>query len=222
MWRSRTEPRLLVVDKDPSGAKADGSNCAINFSTKPWVAVMDADELVDPTAVLRCMAQATYTPGNVVAVGVTLLPTNECEIIDRRVVRSMVARNPWVGLQTIEYLGAFCISRPGMSEIGAMPIVSGGFGLFRRDVLLAVGGYEHGSLGEDLDLVVRIHRHHLEREIPYRIIQVPEAVVWTEFPPNRAVLRRQRIRWHRGLRQVMDAHRVVVGRPRYGALGCSA
>lgn len=218
VWRSRIEPRLIVVDKDPSGAKADGSNCGINYSSKPWCAVMDADELVDPSAVLRCMTQVIYTSDNVVSVGVTLLPTNECQITDRRVTRPMVARNPWVGLQTIEYLGAFFISRPGMSAVGAMPIVSGGFGLFRRDALLAVGGYHH-CLGEDLDLVVRMHRHHLENRIPYRILQVPEAVVWTEFPSTAEILRRQRIRWHRGLRQVMDEHGEVVGRPSYGALG---
>jgi cellulose synthase/poly-beta-1,6-N-acetylglucosamine synthase-like glycosyltransferase len=218
VWRSRGEPRLVVIDKDPAGAKADGANCGINYASKPWCVVMDADELVDPKAILRCMTQVAYTPHNVVGVGVTLLPTNECTIVDRRVVAAVVARNAWVGLQTIEYLGAFFISRPGMSAVGAMPIVSGGFGLFRRDALLAVGGYHHG-LGEDLDLVVRMHRHHLERRLPYRIMQVPEAVVWTEFPSTRQILRRQRIRWHRGLRQVMDEHREVVGRPSYGTMG---
>lgn len=221
VYRSHAEPRLVVVDKEASGAKADGSNCAVNYSTKPWVAIMDADELVDSRAVLRCMTQVAHTHAedNVIAVGVTLLPTNGSVIEDRQVVRSAVSRNPWVGFQTVEYLGAFCVSRPGMSEIGAMPIVSGGFGLFRRDALVRAGGYTHGSLGEDLDMVVRLHRCYREANERYRVLQVPEAIVWTEFPSSRAVLRRQRVRWHRGLRQVIRAHRSVVGRASYGTFG---
>lgn len=221
VYRSHTEPRLVVIDKEASGAKADGSNCAVNYSTKPWVAIMDADELVDSRAVLRCMTQVAHTHAdeNVIAVGVTLLPTNGSTIEDRRVVRSNVSHNPWVGFQTVEYLGAFCVSRPGMSEIGAMPIVSGGFGLFRRDALIRAGGYTHGSLGEDLDMVVRLHRCFREAKERYRVLQVPEAIVWTEFPSSHDVLRRQRIRWHRGLRQVIRAHKGVVGRARYGTFG---
>ena len=219
IYRSRRDPRLLLIDKEPAGAKADGANCAINYASSDWCVVMDADELVAPDAVLRCMTEVVHTPGNVIAAGVTLLPTNECQIADSRVVTANVARNPWVGMQTVEYLGAFLLSRPGMSTLGALPIVSGGFGLFRRDALVRVGGYRHPSLGEDLDMAVRLHRSYREAKEPYRVIQVPDAICWTEFPCSRSVLRRQRIRWHRGLRQVLRDHRRVVLNPRYGAFG---
>jgi cellulose synthase/poly-beta-1,6-N-acetylglucosamine synthase-like glycosyltransferase len=219
VYRSRIDPRLLLLDKMPAGAKADGSNAGINFATKPWCVVMDADELVDPDLLLRCMTQMTHETGNVVAIGVSLLPTNECIIENMQVTRPMVAKNCWVAFQTVEYLGAFAVSRPGMARIGALPIVSGGFGIFRRDALLRVGGYTHPSLGEDLDLVVRINRSYREAKEPYRILQVPEAVVWTEFPMHHAVLKRQRIRWHRGLREVLGDHKDTVGRPSYGTFG---
>ena len=219
VYRSKSEPRIVVVDKDPSGSKADGSNCAINYASKAWCAVMDADELVDRQAVLKCMTAAMSTPGNVVGVGVTLLPTNHCEVHNWQVTKAISSTNAWVGFQTIEYLGAFLLSRPGMSLVGALPIVSGGFGVFRRDALERVGGYTHGSLGEDLDIVVRLHRMFLEAGEVYRIIQVPEAVVWTQFPDSYAVLKRQRVRWHRGLRQVIVAHGCTVGRRRYSMFG---
>ena len=219
VYRSRRDPRLVLLDKDPAGAKADGANCAINYATNDWCVIMDADELVAPDAVLRCMTEIIHTAGNVIAAGVTLLPTNECEIVGSRVVTANVARNPWVGMQTVEYLGAFLLSRPGMSTLGALPIVSGGFGLFRRDALVRVGGYRHPSLGEDLDMAVRLHRAYREAGEDYRIIQVPDAICWTEFPFTRTVLRRQRIRWHRGLRQVLRDHRRVILNRRYGAFG---
>jgi cellulose synthase/poly-beta-1,6-N-acetylglucosamine synthase-like glycosyltransferase len=219
VYRSPLDARLILIDKAPAGAKADAINAGVNFASKPWVVVMDADELVGADVLLRCMTQVTHESGNVVAVGVTLLPTNECVVEDLKVVEARVAKNAWVGFQTVEYLSAFVVSRPGMAQARAMPIVSGGFGIFRRDVIVAVNGFMHPSLGEDLDVVVKINRWHLENGIDYRIIQVPEAVVWTEFPNNRMVLRRQRIRWHRGLREVLQQHKKTVGNPRYKQFG---
>jgi cellulose synthase/poly-beta-1,6-N-acetylglucosamine synthase-like glycosyltransferase len=219
VYRSKLDSRLVVIDKAPAGAKADGANSGINFSTKPWVVLMDADELVDSDLLIRCMTEMTHEPGNVVAMGVTLMPTNECVIENLKVVKPMVAKNPWVGFQTVEYLGAFVVSRPGMAQIGALPIVSGGFGIFLRSAVLRVGGLKHPSLGEDLDLVVRINRSFHEAGEPYKILQVPEAVAWTEFPMHRAVLKRQRMRWHRGLREVLKDHRSTVGNHKYGTFG---
>ncbi len=219
VYRSKIDSRLVVLDKAPAGAKADAANAGMNFSTKPWCVVMDADELVDADLLIRCMTEMTHDPGNVVAIGVTLMPTNECVIENLKVVKPMVAKNPLVGFQTVEYLGAFIVSRPGMAQIGAMPIVSGGFGIFLRSAVLRVGGLKHPSLGEDLDLVVRINRSFHEAGEPYKILQVPEAVGWTEFPMHRAVLKRQRMRWHRGLREVLKDHRAVVGNPKYGTFG---
>ena len=158
VYRSQGLPSIVVVDKGPSGAKADGSNCGLNFAQMPWVGVMDADELIDPDALVHAMTEVLYTPGNVVACGVTLLPSNEATVENGRVVASPVPRNYWVGCQLIEYLNSYLVAKPGMNELKAMPNISGGFGLFRRDVITAVGGYAHGSLGEDMDMVTRIHR----------------------------------------------------------------
>lgn len=219
VYRSTKEPRLLLIDKDPSGAKADGINCAINFSRMPWVAIMDADELLNRDTLRKCMTEAVHTPGNVVCVGTTLLPTNEGNIVDFEMIEARVARNKWVGFQIVEYLSAFMSSRPGQAAFHALTFVSGGFGLYRRDVLLLVDGQKHGSLGEDLDLATRVHRYMRDNKIPYEFVQVPEAIVWTEFPFTKAVLQRQRLRWHRGLREIMNDYKDLILRPKYGKFG---
>ncbi len=219
VYRSVTEPRLLLIDKDPSGAKADGINCAINFSRMPWVAIMDADELLNRDTLRKCMIEAVHTHGNVVAVGTTLLPTNEGHIVDFEMIEARVARNKWVGFQIVEYLSAFMSSRPGQASMHALTFVSGGFGLYRRDVLLLVDGQKHGSLGEDLDLATRVHRYMRDHNIAYEFVQVPEAIVWTEFPFTKVVLQRQRLRWHRGLREIINDYKDLILRPRYGRFG---
>jgi cellulose synthase/poly-beta-1,6-N-acetylglucosamine synthase-like glycosyltransferase len=100
-----------------------------------------------------------------------------------------------------------------------MPIISGGFGLFRRSELIDIGGFPHPHLGEDLEIVCRLRRKWKENGTDLKVIQVSDAIVWTEFPSTLQVLQRQRMRWHRGLRQVLRAHRDVVGRRRYGSFG---
>jgi cellulose synthase/poly-beta-1,6-N-acetylglucosamine synthase-like glycosyltransferase len=222
VYRCRRDPRLTVIDKAPSGAKADAVNCGINHSSKDWVVIMDADEILPHDTLTKCMTEIVHTPGNVVAAGATLLPTNGGDIQDYQMVEARVSRNKWVGPQIVEYLAAFLASRPGMAAFDALSIVSGGFGLYRRDILNAVGGLAQGSLGEDLDLVMRIHTHMIDRNEPYRLIQVPEAIVWTEFPSTKAVLKRQRVRWHRGLREVMHDYRYALLRPKYGRFGSMA
>ncbi len=218
-YRTRADRRLVVVDKARAGSKGDGINCGINLATKEWVVVMDGDELVDPDALLRCMTQMLHTEGEVGAIGVSLLPTNECGVSGGLVLEPRVAKNPIVGFQIVEYLSAFVMSRPGMAAIGAMPIISGGFGLFRRAELVGIGGFPHPHLGEDLEIVVRLRRKWKENGKDFKVIQVSDAIVWTEFPSTLAVLQRQRMRWHRGLRQVLSAHRDAIGRPRYGTFG---
>jgi cellulose synthase/poly-beta-1,6-N-acetylglucosamine synthase-like glycosyltransferase len=126
----------------------------------------------------------------------------------------MIAR-----MQILEYLRTFIAARPAWSSINALPNVSGAFGVWKRSAVLEVGGFSHGHMGEDMDLTIRLHKHHLENEIPYRIVYEPSAVIWTEVPPTRRVLRRQRIRWHRGLIQTVRDFRSITFNRRYGRLG---
>ena len=219
IYRSTVDARIVLVDKEPSGAKADASNAGINASASPYVVVMDGDEFMEEDVIARCMAEVVAAPDEVVAVGATLLPSNDIVIEGSRIVERRASTGYWPGCQLVEYLVAFVLARPALAELGVLHLVSGGFGLFSRDTVIACGGYRQGHLGEDMDLCLRIHRLHRERGEPYRIAHVPEAIVWTELPPDATTLRRQRIRWHRGLRQVIADHRQMIGRRRYGRVG---
>lgn len=219
VYRSRREPRIVVIDKAASGAKADGSNAGINAASYPWVVVMDADELMERDTIARCMTEVAQAPDTMLAVGGTLLPANDLVIDGPDIIERRTPRNYWVGCQLIEYLTAFLVARPGLARLGAMPIVSGGFGVLRRDAVIAVDGYRHGHLGEDMDMCLRLQRFQADREQPYAVAQVPESLCWTEFPSTRTVLRRQRIRWHRGLRSIVNDHGSMIGRRRYGPVG---
>ncbi len=219
VYRSQSHQQVVVIDKAPSGAKADNANVGINFATHDWVVIMDSDEFMEKDVIARCMAEVVELGDEIVAVGTSLLPANDITIDGSDIVDREASRNYWVGCQLIEYLTAFLVARPGYAHIGALPIISGGFGLFKRSALLEIDGFYHGHLGEDMDLCLRLQRAEADNGRPYRVVQVPEAIVWTEFPFTKAVLERQRIRWHRGLRIIMDDHADMITHPRYGTVG---
>jgi cellulose synthase/poly-beta-1,6-N-acetylglucosamine synthase-like glycosyltransferase len=218
IYRSAVCERLLVIDKE-NGGKADALNAGLNLARAPIVCSMDADSILEPDALLRAVQPFIEDPQNVVASGGTVRIANGCVIREGRVVEIGVPHNIWALLQAIEYLRAFLLARLAWSRIGALTIVSGAFGLFRRSVLIEIGGYALKTVGEDMELIVRLHRHFRERNRPYRIAFVPEPVCWTEAPETLAVLARQRARWHRGALETFVKHRVMLFNPRYGRVG---
>jgi len=218
LYASELHPRLLVIDKD-NGGKADALNAGLNLATAPIICSMDADSLLEPDALLRAVQPFLEDPQRVIAVGGTIRVANGCTIADGRIVKVGAPRNLLALMQTVEYLRAFLMARLAWSQIGALTIISGAFGLFRRAAVLEVGGYAHGTVGEDMELVVRLHRHFRNTKKPYRIAFVPEPVCWTEAPETLRVLSRQRARWHRGALETFDRHRSMAFNPRYGAVG---
>jgi cellulose synthase/poly-beta-1,6-N-acetylglucosamine synthase-like glycosyltransferase len=218
LYASSLHPRLLVIDKE-NGGKADALNAGLNLATTPIVCSMDADSLLEPDALLRAVQPFLEDPQRVIAVGGTIRVANGCTIADGRIVKVGAPRNALALMQTVEYLRAFLMARLAWSQIGALTIISGAFGLFRRAAVLEIGGYAHGTVGEDMELVVRLHRHFREAGKPYKIAFVPEPVCWTEAPETLAVLARQRARWHRGALETFVRHRKMAFNPKYGAVG---
>lgn len=212
------QPRLLVVDKE-NGGKADALNAAINLSRAPIVCSMDADSLLEPDALLRAVRPFVEDPERVVAVGGTVRIANGCEIRHGHVVKIGVPRNLVALVQTIEYLRAFLMARIAWSEMQALTIISGAFGLFRRSAVLEVGGYSLGTVGEDMELVIKLHKRARQEKRPYRVAFVHEPVCWTECPEDLQILGRQRARWHRGALETFFRHRDMLFNPRYGRLG---
>ena len=218
LYSGAKQPRLLVIDKE-NGGKADALNAALNLSRAPIVCSMDADSLLEPDALLRAVRPFVDDPERTIAVGGTIRIANGCKIAFGRVVEVRAPRNLLALLQTVEYLRAFLMARLAWSKIEALTIISGAFGLFRRQAVLDVGGYSHGTVGEDMELVVKLHKHYRRLGKPYRIAFTPEPVCWTEAPESRSVLARQRARWHRGALETFFRHRDMILNPRYGRIG---
>jgi len=218
LYGAPNQPRLVVVDKD-NGGKADALNAGLNLSRSLIICSMDADSLLEPDALLRAVRPFIDDPERVVAVGGTIRVANGCDIEGGRVTRIGAPRNALALLQTVEYLRAFLMARLAWSEASCLLIISGAFGLFRRDAVMRVGGYSLGTVGEDMELVVKLHRYFRGEKLPYRISFMPEPVCWTQAPEDIVGLGRQRARWHRGALETFSAHRDMLFNPRYGRVG---
>jgi cellulose synthase/poly-beta-1,6-N-acetylglucosamine synthase-like glycosyltransferase len=222
VYESRQFPSLVVVDKENGGCKADATNGGLNFALYPLVCVLDADSVLDEDALLRTVRPFVRDPGRTIAVGGSIRIVNGCEVRGGRVVRVALPTRLLPLLQIIEYLRGFLFGRMGWSRLNALLIISGAFGVFDKRLVLRAGGYASDSLGEDMELVVRLHRYLREHRLPYRLRFVPDPVCWTEVPETLRVLRRQRSRWHRGLLDTLLRHRRMLGRRRYGPVGLLA
>ena len=218
---ARHHPELIVIDKE-NGGKADALNAGLNAARYPYVCAVDADAILEPDALLRVAKPILDDPELVAATGGIVRIVNGCRVEHGQVVEVALPSSRLATLQVVEYFRAFLVGRMGWSRIGSLLIISGAFGLFRRSVVEAVGGWSTETVGEDVELVVRIHRHLRERGEPYSIAFVPDPVCWTEVPEDLRTLSRQRRRWQRGLAQALWRHRAMFGRPRYGTLGLVA
>jgi cellulose synthase/poly-beta-1,6-N-acetylglucosamine synthase-like glycosyltransferase len=218
--RSRRHPNLWVIDKK-NGGKADALNVGLNFCQTPLFCAMDADSLIEPQALIR-IVRPFLEDATTVAAGGVLRIANGCRVSEGRVVDVRLPRSLLARLQVLEYLRAFLVARMGWDALNATLVISGAFGIFRRDTVTDAGGYRTDTVGEDMELVVRLHRHCREKGIPYRIYFVPDPVAWTECPESLATLSRQRDRWQRGLVQSLTRHRTMLLNPRYGRAGLLA
>jgi cellulose synthase/poly-beta-1,6-N-acetylglucosamine synthase-like glycosyltransferase len=212
---------LLVVRKS-KGGKADALNVGLNLATSPLVCMVDADSLLDPDALLLVAKPFADDPNRVVATGGEVRIANGCTVLAGRVIDARMSPNWLCRIQVVEYLRAFLLGRTGWSRLGGLLVISGAFGLFRRDLVVEVGGLAPDCIGEDADLVVRLHRHLRDRGQPYRVVFVTEPVSWSEAPSGWSVLARQRRRWHRGLTEILIRHRPMLANPRYGRIGLLA
>ena len=217
-WRSRRYPNLFVVDKD-NGRKADAANAGIGFARTPLVCVIDADSIIEPDGLRRAAEPFMYDDGRLVAVGGTIRIANGCEIEGGSLRKIGVAKALVPRFQIVEYLRAFLSCRVANAHTNTLLLISGAFGMFRRDTLIEIGGYRHDTVGEDLELVVRIHRYMREQRRAYAIKFVPDIVCWTEAPANLAGLKGQRARWQQGALETLQRHRRMIFNPRYGRIG---
>ncbi|WP_102261671.1 glycosyltransferase family 2 protein [Mesobacillus jeotgali] len=218
VYQSQILPNLFLVDKD-NGGKADALNAGLNFSHYPYVCSLDGDSVLERDAFLKVMKPIIESNEEVIASGGSIRIANGCEIRNGEVLKIGLAKNPLVIMQVIEYLRAFLMGRIGLSRHNLLLIISGAFGVFSKHWVVQAGGYRSDTVGEDMELVVRIHRLLKETRQKKRIVYVPDPVCWTEVPESTKYLKRQRRRWHRGLFESLWIHRKLTFNPKYGLIG---
>ena len=220
IYRSQRHVNLWVVDKE-NGGKSDALNAALNHCRTPVFCTIDADSILESDALLRAI-RPFLEDERVVGVGGIVRVVNG-SVVEGGRVREVRLPRPWLPLmQVVEYLRAFLSARIAWSELNASLIVSGAFGVFRRDLVVQAGGYATDTVGEDMELVVRLHEFCRSWGFTPRIVFIPDPVAWTECPETVVGLGRQRDRWQRGLLEALWRHRAMLFNPRYGIVGLLA
>jgi cellulose synthase/poly-beta-1,6-N-acetylglucosamine synthase-like glycosyltransferase len=220
VFQSATHPNLWVIDKK-NGGRSDAINAGISYCRTPLFCAVDADGILEDSALLRVVRPFLEDERTVASGGIIRI-ANGCKVDEGRVDEVRLPEG-WLGrFQVLEYLRSFLAGRVGWDALRVMFLISGAFGMFRRDIVAELGGLDPNSIGEDLELTVRLHRYCRERDLPYRIAFVPDPVAWTEAPDTINILANQRDRWQRGLIDTMFLHRDMLLNPKYGRIGLVA
>ena len=212
--------KLIVVDKENGKSKADASNAGINVSSFPYFLCTDVDCILHEETLQKLIRPFMEEESKrVIAAGATLRMANSCEM-DKGVITKIKAPRPLLArFQEMEYIRAFVLGKMGWSYINCVPNVSGGLGMFDKEIAIKAGGYDGASFGEDMELMMRMMCYVADNKIKAAIRYIPLTLCWTEGPTSLKVFMRQRTRWGRGLMQLMIAHRKMFFNPRYGKAG---
>jgi biofilm PGA synthesis N-glycosyltransferase PgaC len=211
--------KLIVVDKE-NGGKADALNVGVNVARNDYVVCIDVDCILEQDALLKLAKPFLENPGKrVIATGGVIRIANSCEIEGGRLIKVNLPRAFLPRVQTLEYIRAFLLGRMAWSRLNGLLLISGAFGAFDRDIVIKCGGYDHKTVGEDIELLVRMRRYMEELNVPYKVAFIPDPLCWTEAPSTFKILGRQRNRWTRGTIETLRTHRIIFFNPRYGLLG---
>ncbi|MGE6415842.1 glycosyltransferase family 2 protein [Planococcus kocurii] len=218
IYQSSIFPYIRLIKK-ANGGKADALNAGINLSSYSYFCAIDGDSILENDGLLKTMKPIIESDGQVIVTGGSVRIANGSTISRSKVEIIDLPKHPVVLMQIIEYFRAFLIGRLALSHLNILLIVSGAFGVFNKELVIQAGGYNKNTVGEDMELVVRLHRLLREEKSKQRIEYIPDPVCWTEAPESLEVLRSQRVRWQRGLFETLWTHKKMMFNPKYGAVG---
>ncbi len=211
--------KLIIVDKE-NGGKADALNVGINVSSYQYFVCVDVDCVLEQDAILKMIKPfLEETKIRVIASGGVIRIANDCKIENGRLVEVKLPKKFLPRMQTLEYIRSFLLGRMAWSRLNGLLLISGAFGAFDKEIVIKCGGYSTKTVGEDMELIVRMRRYMEEHKLPYKITYIPDPLCWTEAPVNYKILGRQRNRWTRGTIETLRTHRKMFFNPRYGLLG---
>jgi cellulose synthase/poly-beta-1,6-N-acetylglucosamine synthase-like glycosyltransferase/phosphoglycerol transferase MdoB-like AlkP superfamily enzyme len=211
--------KLIVVDK-VNGGKADALNVGINVSSNKLLVCIDVDCVLEQDALLKMVKPfMEETNKRVIATGGVVRIANSCVIEDGRLIKVKLAEDYLPRIQILEYIRAFILGRMAWSRLNGLMLISGAFGAFDKEIVIKCGGYNHATVGEDMELVVRMRRYMEEKGEEYMVTYIPDPLCWTEAPVSFTILGRQRNRWIRGTYETLKFHKIMFLNPKYGILG---
>jgi len=215
---SRSQPNLTVIDKE-NGGSADSCNAGLNLARYPYIVHMDADCIIEPDALIRTVRVVNFDREGVVAVGGQLRVANGLTVEQGRIVGRALPKRLVERAQTLEYLSAFLVQRLGWGSFNAIQVVAGGYAVWRKSLLMELGGFDSELTHEDITTTVAAHELCRRMRRRYSIVQIPDAVVWTQVPSSWRDLAVQRKRWQRAVLEVVWRYRRTIFNPRYGTFG---
>ena len=211
--------KLIVVDKE-NGGKADALNVGVNISSGEYLVCIDVDCILEQDAILKLAKPfLEQTDKKLIACGGVIRLANNCKIENGKVTDINIPKTLLGKTQALEYIRAFVLGRMAWSRASGLILISGAFGVFDRKIVLACGGYDRKTVGEDMELVVRMRKYMEERKEPYEVITIPDPLCWTEAPETKEILLKQRNRWMRGTMETLWKHRKLMFNRKYGKLG---
>ncbi len=218
VYESYEQKVPLTLIRKKNGGKADALNMGINASKYPYFICMDADSVLQYDSLAK-IVHPVLEEENVVAVGGAVRPANGVDLREGRVVKYRLPKKIIPCMQVLEYDRSFLAARILFDKFNGSLIISGAFGMFKKEVVIAAGGYDHGTMGEDMELVVKLHKYCIANKITYTIRYATDAICWSQAPESLKDLKKQRKRWHLGLFQTMWKHKVLMANPKFGAIG---
>jgi biofilm PGA synthesis N-glycosyltransferase PgaC len=217
--KNRSFKKLTVIDK-VNGGKADSLNAGLNVCKNDLVVSIDADSIMEPDALLKMVKPFMEAKEKkVIGTGGVIRIANSCDISGGHINKVNLPKKFIPRAQVMEYTRAFLMGRMAWSELDGLLLISGALGMFDRDVVIQAGGYHTDTVGEDMELVVRMRRYMTDKNLGYDVVYIPDPLCWTEVPTTLKVLARQRSRWTRGTMETLFTHRKLFLNPKYGKLG---
>jgi poly-beta-1,6-N-acetyl-D-glucosamine synthase len=211
--------KLTVVDKI-NGGKADALNTGINVASNKYIVCIDVDCILEQDAMLKLIKPFLEESDlRVIATGGVVRIANSCEVVNGKLVKVHLPKQFLPRMQALEYIRAFLLGRMAWSRMNGLLIISGAFGAFDREIAIKAGGYDSATVGEDMELIVRMRRYMHDHKLPYKVSFIPDPLCWTEAPSSYKILGRQRNRWTRGTIETLQIHKKMFFNKRYGVLG---
>ncbi|MGD0336027.1 MAG: glycosyltransferase [Candidatus Omnitrophota bacterium] len=217
--KSQKYPNISVIRKAKGFKKAGAVNAGLNIAKYDYVCVFDADTVLEQDSLLRVMAEVQKDPERIVGIGSYFGISNGFKIKDGVIIEKRFLYRPIIAYQQLEYIRSFFGNRVGWSRFNAVPIIAGGFGVWRRDLLYELGGYSPEFTCEDLPFTFRVHKYIADNKKPYRVVMLPFCVAWTDGPANIRSLIKQRDRWQRVEIESVVEYRSIFFKSKYGGIG---